>query len=100
MYALLATSFSFELGTGIDPDDLNLGEAVMVSNSCKRTSYTRKFKLNTVKWYFENGKSIHTTSRHFKLHRKLVRNWLRQKEKYGGRKGKASIMVEANAKFI
>ena len=58
--------------------------------------YSVQYKLNVLTWYFENGKSLHKTSKEFKIDRKRIREWLAmegatQKEKL--QSGKSCISV-------
>ena len=43
----------------------------------KRKNYTIKFKIGAIDWYNANGKSIHSTFKHFDVDRKRIREWLK-----------------------
>ena len=45
-----------------------------------RRSFTREFKLESVRWYYENGKNINKTSNHFTVDRKRIRDWIKSKD--------------------
>ena len=42
----------------------------------KQNSYTVKYKLEAIKWYRDNGKSIRKTAGYFKVDRKRIREWI------------------------
>ena len=46
-----------------------------------RKSYRREFKLNVIKWFYDNGKNVAHTAVRFKVHRKQIRNWIRDELK-------------------
>ena len=57
----------------------------------KMKGYSVQYKLNVLTWYFENGKSLHKTSKEFKIDRKRIREWLAMEDALrGNSKGKAS----------
>ena len=45
-----------------------------------RRSFTREFKLESVRWYYENGKNINKTSNHFTVDRKRIRDWIKSED--------------------
>ena len=57
----------------------------------KRNSYTVKFKLDVIKWYNENGRSLHKTAKEHKVDRKRIREWIAIEDALrGNSRGKAS----------
>ena len=45
-----------------------------------RKSYSREFKLETVKWFYDNEKNMNRTSNKIEVDRKQVRNWINHED--------------------
>ena len=49
--------------------------------SSKRASYTVQFKMSVVEWVESTGSSLSAASRKFSVDRKMIRNWIVEKER-------------------
>ena len=49
--------------------------------------FTTEFKLKVLDWHHENSNNSHATSRHFKLDRKTVHQWIAMEKKLRGLRG-------------
>ena len=45
-----------------------------------RKSYSREFRLETVKWFYDNEKNMNRTSNKIEVDRKQVRNWINHED--------------------
>ena len=54
-----------------------------VRHTCTNTrkSYSREEKLNVTKWYWNNGRNLYQTCKHFDMNSKTVLRWIKDERK-------------------
>ena len=51
-----------------------------------RRSFTKEFKLEVIRWHYDNDNNVNQTSNEFKVDRKQVRQWVKSEESIRGQK--------------